>query len=73
VLFRSYPAIAKVLQASGRAIRSEKDRAAIVLLDERYLLPPVSTALPEEHRPVCSRDLGSELDEFFGHASRDAS
>ncbi|MDD1747497.1 MAG: ATP-dependent DNA helicase [Methanomassiliicoccales archaeon] len=63
---QTYPAIAKVLQASGRAIRSEKDRAAIILLDERYLLPPVSTALPEEHRPLCSRDLGRELDEFFG-------
>ncbi len=70
---QTYPAIAKVLQASGRAIRSEKDRAAIVLLDERYLLPPVFNALPEEHRPVCSRDLGSELDEFLGLAPRDAS
>jgi len=63
---QTYPAIAKVLQASGRAIRSEEDKAAIVLLDERYLLPPVSTALPEEHRPRCSMDLARELDEFFG-------
>ena len=63
---QTYPAIAKVLQASGRAIRSEEDKAAIVLLDERYLLPPVSTALPEEHRPRCSTDLARELDEFFG-------
>jgi DNA excision repair protein ERCC-2 len=62
---QTYPAIAKVLQASGRAIRSEKDRAAIILLDERYLLPPVSNALPEEHRPMRSQDLGSELDQFF--------
>jgi DNA excision repair protein ERCC-2 len=65
---QTYPAIAKVLQASGRAIRSEEDRAAIVLMDERYLLPPVSTALPEEHRPRCSKDLARELDEFFGRA-----
>jgi DNA excision repair protein ERCC-2 len=63
---QTYPAVARVLQASGRAIRSEKDRAAIILLDERYLLPPVSMALPEEHRPLCSRDLGRELDRFFG-------
>ncbi len=30
------PAIIKVLQATGRAIRSEKDRAAIVFMDKRY-------------------------------------
>jgi DNA excision repair protein ERCC-2 len=65
---QTYPAISKMLQASGRAIRSEKDRAAIVLLDERYLLPPVSTALPEDLRPTRSRELGKELDRFFGSA-----
>ena len=32
-----YPAVQKVIQASGRAIRSEKDKAAIVYLDERFL------------------------------------
>jgi DNA excision repair protein ERCC-2 len=66
---QTYPAIAKVLQASGRAIRSERDRAAIILLDERYLLPPVSLAMPEEHRPIRSIDLGSELDLFFKRSS----
>lgn len=62
---QTYPAVAKVLQAAGRAIRSETDRAAIILLDERYLLPPISLALPEEHRPSTSHDLGGELDAFF--------
>lgn len=32
-----YPAVQKAIQASGRAIRSEKDKAAIVYLDERFL------------------------------------
>ena len=32
-----FPAIQKAIQASGRAIRSEKDRAVIVYLDERFL------------------------------------
>ncbi len=32
-----YPAVQKVIQASGRAIRSEKDKAAIIYLDERFL------------------------------------
>ena len=32
-----YPAIQKSIQASGRAIRKETDKAAIVYLDERFL------------------------------------
>lgn len=42
-----YPGMHKVLQAAGRVIRSEQDRGAVLLLDERYrqgdyqsLLPP---------------------------------
>jgi DNA excision repair protein ERCC-2 len=68
-----YPAVSKVLQAAGRAVRSERDRAAILLLDERFLLPPVSLAMPEEHRPDASRRLSEELDEFFGRAPEESS
>ncbi|MEM0448336.1 MAG: ATP-dependent DNA helicase [Methanomassiliicoccales archaeon] len=60
-----YPAIAKMLQAAGRAIRSEKDRAAIILLDDRYLLNPVHDALPEDFQPSCCSDLETELRSFF--------
>jgi DNA excision repair protein ERCC-2 len=60
-----YPSISKVLQAAGRAIRSEGDRAAVVLLDDRYLLRPVADALPEDFRPVRSRGLTAELEAFF--------
>ena len=42
-----YPGIGRVLQAAGRVIRTETDRGALLLLDDRYggadyrgLLPP---------------------------------
>jgi len=54
-----------VLQAAGRAIRGEEDRAAIVLLDERYLLPSISDAFPDGFRPRTSSDLRAALDSFF--------
>ena len=31
------PAMNKVMQAVGRVIRSEKDRGAVLLIDERYM------------------------------------
>jgi DNA excision repair protein ERCC-2 len=62
---QTYPAITKVLQAAGRAIRSETDRAAIVLLDERYLLPSVKECMPEDLRPEGCGDLSSSLSSFF--------
>jgi DNA excision repair protein ERCC-2 len=32
-----YPAVQKAIQASGRAIRTENDKAAIIYLDERFM------------------------------------
>lgn len=60
-----YPAVAKVLQASGRAIRSETDRAAIVLMDDRYLLPQVRAAFPKDYHIDCSSDVAGKVSEFF--------
>ena len=62
---RTYPAVTKVLQAAGRAIRSERDRAAIVLLDDRYLAATVRGAFPSSFRMEESRDLTSELERFY--------
>jgi len=46
--FDIYEALNKVLQACGRAIRREEDRAAIVLLDPRYLEGRVLRMLPPD-------------------------
>lgn len=43
-----YPAINKVIQASGRGIRSEKDRCIIILMDERYKWSNYHKCLPSE-------------------------
>ena len=40
------PAMAKAIQAAGRVIRSELDRGLIVLMDERFLEPCYSRAMP---------------------------
>ncbi|MDD1743514.1 MAG: hypothetical protein LUO85_02690, partial [Methanomassiliicoccales archaeon] len=62
---QTYPAIAKVLQAAGRAIRSETDRAAIVLLDERYLLPQIASSFPADFRASETNALEASLKAFF--------
>lgn len=41
-----YPAMQKALQAMGRGIRSETDRCAVLLLDERYLQSPYRAIVP---------------------------
>jgi DNA excision repair protein ERCC-2 len=43
----TYPAMNKVLQAMGRAIRGPVDKCAILLLDERYAGPPYRSLLPD--------------------------
>ena len=43
----TYPAMNKTLQALGRGIRSETDRCAILLLDNRYMTNPYRSLLPE--------------------------
>jgi len=44
----TYEALSRVVQACGRAIRREEDRAAIVLLDPRYLDRKVVRMLPPD-------------------------
>jgi DNA excision repair protein ERCC-2 len=65
----TYPAVSRVLQAAGRAIRSEYDRAAMVLLDERYLMPSMQSAFPDDFRIEKAGDLGAKLAQF--HANED--
>ena len=66
-----YPAINKILQGAGRCIRSERDRAVIVLLESRLLDPRTARCFPPDFplRPVS--DVGAEVRTFFygGRAS----
>ncbi len=42
------PAMARAVQAAGRVIRSETDRGLIVLMDDRFLEPDYSGAMPTD-------------------------
>lgn len=43
-----YPGMNKVLQAAGRVIRSEEDRGAILLIDDRFTTAKYRRLFPEE-------------------------
>jgi DNA excision repair protein ERCC-2 len=60
-----YPAVSKVLQAAGRAIRSEHDRAAIVMIDDRYFLPATKSAFPDDFQGIGTNELCHILASFF--------
>jgi DNA excision repair protein ERCC-2 len=60
-----YPAVSKVLQAAGRAIRSETDRAAIILLDDRYAMPQVRRAFPRDFLISPDHDVPEKVGDFF--------
>lgn len=62
---RTYPAINKAVQASGRAIRSETDRAIIVLMDYRYILPEYKHCLPPEWNIKSSDKVDDLCKDFF--------
>lgn len=58
-----FPAITRVLQASGRTIRSSTDEGVIVLLDERYSWSKYLKSLPSD--AVITKNPASLLCEFF--------
>ncbi|NMA85974.1 MAG: ATP-dependent DNA helicase, partial [Tissierellia bacterium] len=64
-----YPGMNKVLQAAGRVIRSEKDRGALLLIDERFSTIKYKRLYPEEwlhyKRIVDSETIGINLVEFW--------
>lgn len=59
------PAISRVLQAAGRAIRGPEDRAAILLLDERFAWSRYARAFPPDFRPRLVEEPMRELGAFF--------
>jgi len=60
-----YPALNKVLQAAGRPIRGETDRAIIVLMDRRYLEQRYATGMPPDFRYRVAEDVAREAIGFF--------
>ena len=63
-----FPAVNKVLQAAGRAIRSETDRAAVVLLEGRLLAPRYARCLPADFAPRPSPAPAREVHAFLASA-----
>ncbi len=64
-----YPGINRVLQAAGRVIRSEEDRGAVLLIDDRFLQRGYRELYPPEWKPVrCNspEDVNETLEQFWG-------
>lgn len=69
-----YPGMNKVLQAAGRVIRSESDRGAVLLIDERYGHRSYQELFPSHWRhyekiknpPAISKTLQS----FWSHSEK---
>jgi DNA excision repair protein ERCC-2 len=59
------PAMSKVLQAVGRCIRSETDRATVVLLDKRFAYPSYRKYFPADVRLRPGNDLKRQLAGFY--------
>lgn len=55
----TYPAMAKVVQAAGRVIRTDTDRGLIVLMDARFLESRYSALLPSDWYEDSVKDLVS--------------
>jgi DNA excision repair protein ERCC-2 len=65
-----YPGMNKVMQAAGRVIRSELDRGAVLLIDERFGSNRYSSMFPQEwlhnNRVKNTEELGQILGNFWG-------
>lgn len=63
-----YPGMNKVLQAAGRVIRTDKDKGAILLLDERFLQEGYQELFPREWYPyniVTKNYMGTCINDFW--------
>lgn len=63
-----YPGMGRVLQAAGRVIRSEHDRGALLLIDDRYAADPYRQLLPPEwtlDRVYTDGQIAAACQQFF--------
>lgn len=67
-----YPGMNKILQSAGRVIRSEEDRGAIMLIDDRFGTHRYKELFPREwshYKVVRSKeDIKKNLESFWGQA-----
>ncbi|MCK4445310.1 MAG: ATP-dependent DNA helicase, partial [Thermoplasmata archaeon] len=63
-----HPALNKVLQAAGRCIRSEKDKAIIFLMDSRYAQERYSSCMPKGFDFDVSSDVRGNVSKFSSRA-----
>lgn len=65
----TYPGINKIIQASGRVIRTETDKGSVILIDERYKYKKYQNLFPKhwEHKKIIndSNMLKKDLEEFY--------
>tara|TARA_Y100000310_G_scaffold78020_1_gene74640 strand:- start:42191 stop:44050 length:1860 start_codon:yes stop_codon:yes gene_type:complete len=59
-----FPAMSKCIQSAGRCIRSEKDRGAIIFLDQRFSWQKYYSCLPREGL-ITTTDYDKYLRQFF--------
>ena len=61
-----FPAMNRVLQAAGRCIRSETDKGAIILMDERFKWKNYSKCFPLDMEFIVTETPEKYLKRFFG-------
>ncbi|MGB5824097.1 MAG: ATP-dependent DNA helicase [Proteocatella sp.] len=64
----TYPGINKVLQSSGRLIRTMHDKGVILLIDERYMEAQYQRLLPKDWYPcrrIDLKNISQELQSFW--------
>lgn len=59
------PAITKTLQNAGRCIRSEKDKGALIFLEERYSWPRYRNCFPKDWNIKITNNYLEEIKIFF--------
>jgi DNA excision repair protein ERCC-2 len=60
-----YPGMNKVLQASGRVIRSHTDKGVVILLDERFAFGNYKKLCPEHWHPIPRLSDPKSLEEIL--------
>jgi DNA excision repair protein ERCC-2 len=73
----TYPAMARVVQAAGRVIRSESDRGLIVLMDRRFTAPAYTATMPADWfqrsvNELVSHSILTDISNFWNGAAHAA-